>query len=76
MALYKDCENCGKEFSYNKSRRPNARFCSRSCLSKVTKKEQDAKRELGWYLDTNEQVLEALKSKYEKFVIKNDECWD
>ncbi len=76
MILKKRCDNCTKEFEYRDSRRKNARFCSLSCLSKLTKIEQDAKRKLEWENETREQYLEALSKKFNKFVVKKDGCWD
>lgn len=74
--LKKSCDNCSKEFEYSDSRRKNARFCSLSCLSKLTKQEQDEKRKIEWANETMEQYLEALSKKFNKFVIKKDGCWD
>jgi hypothetical protein len=76
MKLAKNCDNCGNNFEYSPSRRPNARFCSLSCLSKKTKQEQDLKRKQTWDSQSKEEVLEALISRFEKFVIRNDGCWD
>lgn len=74
--LEKKCDCCGKMFEYSLSRRPNARFCSRSCLSKQTKKEQDEKRSLDWSNETEQESLNAMKAKFDKFVIKSEGCWD
>lgn len=76
MKIKKNCENCGTEFEYIPSRRPNARFCSWSCLSKKTKQEQDEERRLAWAEETKDDYLAAMKKKFEKFVIKKDGCWD
>lgn len=76
MMLKKSCDNCTKEFEYSDSRRKNARFCSLSCLSKLTKKEQDERRRIEWESETREQYLAALSKKFNKFVVKKDGCWD
>lgn len=74
--LQKNCESCGNTFHYSSSRRPNARFCSKKCLSKLTKHEQDAKRKYLWESETRDQYIEAMKIKFEKFVIRSSGCWD
>lgn len=76
MKVRRNCDNCGTEFEYLQSRRKNARFCSRSCLSKLTKQEQDEKRKLMWLSESREQYLSVLSLKYNKFVIKTEGCWD
>jgi hypothetical protein len=75
MKLVKNCECCGKIFEYNPSRRPKARFCSESCLSRLTKKEQDQKRSAFLKEETFEQSVNVMRNKFERFVIKGDGCW-
>lgn len=76
MQSKKNCENCYKEFSYRSKRRPNARFCSRSCLSRMTKKEQDEKSKNERANETDEEYFKAMELKLEKFSKRSDSCWD
>lgn len=76
MKQGKDCDCCGKVFEYSSSRRPDARFCSLSCLSKLTKKEQDLRRIDAWSKETEFEYLKVMSNKFDKFVIRKDGCWD
>ena len=66
------CETCGKEYKW---RRRNCdkppRFCSLKCKSYVGLKTRTKNSEL-----TNEQNRERIKKYYEKYVIKQEGCWD
>lgn len=76
MKLNKDCENCGKYFEYNPSRRPKARFCSGSCLSKKTGHEKQERRQAKWDSDSEDETFQALINRFEKFVVKKNGCWE
>lgn len=66
------CETCGKEYKW---RRRNCdkipRFCSFSCKSYVGLKTRKKNSEL-----TEDENLERIKKYYEKYVIKQEGCWD
>lgn len=76
MKLGKDCDNCGKYFEYNPSRRPAARFCSKSCLSKKTGHEKMERLHSRWNSQSRNEMLQDLTIRFNKYVIKNDDCWD
>lgn len=66
------CETCAKEYKW---RRCNngipPRFCSFHCRSYVGLKTRTKNSEL-----TEEQNFNRIKKYYEKYVIKQESCWD
>lgn len=67
-----NCSICGLEFSYYKSERPNAEFCSKKCSAPTTMKR------ISQMLanKTEKQKLDALRIFYDKKVIKQEGCWN
>ena len=66
------CETCGKEYNWrrvNGSKPP--RFCQFSCKSYIGLKTRTRNSEL-----TDEQNLERIKKYFNKYVIKQEGCWD
>lgn len=74
MNLNAVCEYCGKDFQ-KKNIHQIGRFCSKLCNRKVLRKNQLAKYKEYLKNETQEQKKECLKNHFEKFVIKNDNCW-
>lgn len=66
------CETCGKEYKW---RRRNCdkppRFCSFPCKSYIGLKTRTKNSDLN-----EEQNLARIKKFYEKYVVKNEGCWD
>lgn len=65
------CETCGKQYKWrriNKGKPP--RFCSFKCrnwIGCVRKKNSELSKE---------EMLSKIKKYYEKYVIKQEGCWD
>lgn len=68
------CENCGISFERQYVRR----FCSKACWYKwnaVTLSSFNHKR-FQWKNCTEKEKIERIRSSFEKYVIKNEGCWD
>lgn len=66
------CETCGNEYKWrrrNCDKQP--RFCSFSCKSYIVLKTRTKNSEL-----TEEKNLDRIRKYYEKYVIKQEGCWD
>lgn len=72
--MYK-CEYCEKAF---KLKRKNSigRFCSSICNRKVLRKNQIKKKQEFLAIESDDDRLKRLRSRYEKYLIKKDGCWD
>ena len=67
--ITRNCLLCNNEYKRKPSKK-DAKYCSKIC----TLKAHDNKSDI---ILTDKQILDSLKRRYEKFVIKNqNSCWD
>lgn len=75
--MEKSCEMCFRPFKKKKpSLTKRAKYCSISCLSKRGIQVQLERRNLAWSSESKEETMIELSNRFEKFVIKQEGCWD
>lgn len=73
------CELCNKEFEWKRYKNQTiARFCSKKCWYEWNAKNLASfnNERFQWNKSTDEEKLNRLKEHYEKYVYKNDDCWE
>ncbi len=70
------CPVCNISFKWYRAKKDKPGiYCSKKCMNTMVKSWNSKGRFL-WRLATAEEKLQRIRDRFEKFVIKQDGCWD